>query len=116
MQVNVLPTSLTLAVGSGFAQQLVILRLEPGKLHLRKLALLEGVVHALRRGLEPDLALAEVTAIDTAVQPDPPALTIAAYALLGCGTALLLGGGNTPRRRPRYAALARLRFRAPAQG
>jgi uncharacterized membrane protein YjjP (DUF1212 family) len=94
LQVNVLPTSLTLAVGSGFAQQLVILRLEPGKLHLRKLALLERVVVALRRGLEPGLALAEVTAIDTAEQPDPPLLTIGAYALLACGTALLLGGAT----------------------
>lgn len=94
LQVNVLPTSLTLAVGSGFSQQLVILRLEPGKLHLRKLALLDGVVRALRRGREPGQALAHVTAIDTAVQPDPPLLTIAAYALLACGTALLLGGGN----------------------
>ena len=94
VQVNVLPTSLTLAVGSGFSQQLVILRLEPGKLHLRKLALLDGVVRALRRGQEPGLALARVTAIDTAVQPDPPPLTIAAYALLACGTSVLLGGGN----------------------
>jgi len=94
VQVNVLPTSLTLAVGSGFAQQLVILRLEPGKLHLRKLALLEGVVRALRRGLEPGIALAQVTAIDTEVEPDPPLLTIAAYALLACGTALLLGGAG----------------------
>jgi len=50
LQVNVLPTSLTLAVGAGFAQRLMILRLEPGRLHLRKLALLEAVVAALRRG------------------------------------------------------------------
>jgi uncharacterized membrane protein YjjP (DUF1212 family) len=94
LQVNALPTSLTLAVGAGFAQRLVILRLEPGKLHLRKLALLEGVVRELRRGREPGAALADVTAIDTAVQPGPPALTIVAYALLACGTALLLGGAN----------------------
>ena len=94
LQVNALPTSLTLAVGAGFAQQLVILRLEPGKLHLRKLALLEAVVYAVRRGREPGDALAEVVAIDTAVQPDPPVLTLLAYVLLACGTALLLGGGN----------------------
>ena len=92
IQVNALPTSLMLAVGAGFAQRLVILRLEPGKLHLRKLALLEGVVGAMRRGLQPDAALVAVTAIDSEVRPDPPALTIAAYALLACGTALLLGG------------------------
>jgi len=94
VQANVLPTSLTIAVGSGFAQQLVILRLEPGQLHLRKLALLEGVVRALRRGREPGLALADVAAIDTEERPGPPLLTVLAYLLLACGTALLLGGGN----------------------
>jgi len=92
LQVNALPTSLTLAVGSGFAQRVVILRLEPGRLHLRKLALLEGVVDAIRRGRSASAALADVAAIDTEVQPDPPPLTIAAYALLSCGAALLLGG------------------------
>ena len=93
LQVNVLPTSLTLAVGSGFAQRLVILRLEPGNVHLRKLALLETVVDRVRRGARsPGDALADVVRIDTALQPDPPLLTILAYALLAMGTALLLGG------------------------
>jgi uncharacterized membrane protein YjjP (DUF1212 family) len=92
LQVNVLPTSLTLAVGAGFAQRLVILRLEPGRLHLRKLALLEAVVAALRRGRDPGEALVEVARIDTAARPDPPLLTVFAYAVLATGTALLLGG------------------------
>lgn len=94
LQVNALPTSLILAAGDGFEQRVVILRLEPGKLHLRKLALLEGVVVAVLRGREPAAALADVEAIDTAVRADPPALTVAAYALLACGTALLLAGGT----------------------
>lgn len=92
LEVNALPTSLTLAIGPAFEQRLIILRLEPGKLHLRKLALLEGVVVALRRGREPRLALADVTRIDSAVAPDWPPLTVAAYLLLSCGAALLLGG------------------------
>ena len=92
LQVNALPTSLTLAVGSGFAQRLVIVRLQPGKLHLRKLAQLEQVVARVRRGETPARALADVAAIDTATRPDPPALTIAGYVLLAWGTALLLGG------------------------
>ncbi len=95
MQVNILPTSLTLAVGPPFAQRLVILRLEPGKLHLRKLALLDGVVAAVRGGYAPGEALADVVAIDTASVPDPVGATIAAYATLSCGAALLLGGGAT---------------------
>jgi len=94
MQVNILPTSLTLAVGPPFAQRLVILRLEPGKLHLRKLALLDGVVDAVRRGAPAGEALADVMRIDTVVAPDPPAATVAAYAVLSCGAAILLGGGT----------------------
>jgi len=94
MQVNILPTSLTLAVGPPFAQRLVILRLEPGKLHLRKLALLDGVVDAVRRGAPAGEALADVVRIDTVVAPDPPAATVAAYAVLSCGAAMLLGGGT----------------------
>ncbi|HEV3087155.1 MAG TPA: threonine/serine exporter family protein [Candidatus Elarobacter sp.] len=95
LQVNALPTSLTLAVGPAFEQRLLILRLEPGKVHLRKLALLEAVVDGLRRGrTTPGEALAAVVAIDTAVQPAPPLRSVFAYALLSTGTALLLGGAN----------------------
>lgn len=92
LEVNALPTSLTLAIGPPFEQRLIIRRLEPGKLHLRKLALLEGVVDALRRGREAGPALADVTRIDSAVRPDWPPLTVVAYLLLSCGAALLLGG------------------------
>ena len=94
VQINALPTSLMLAVGSGFGQQLVILRLQPGKLHLRKLAQLEHVVARVRRGESAGAALADVVAIDTATRPDPPAVTIAGYVLLAVGTALLLGGAG----------------------
>jgi len=94
MQVNILPTSLTLAIGPPFSQQLVILRLEPGRLHLRKLALLESVVAAIRSGAPAGEALRDVALIDTAVTPDPPLATIAAYTVLSCGAAMLLGGGT----------------------
>lgn len=93
-EINALPTTLTLAVGSGFAQRLSVLRLDPGSLDLRKLALLDRVVGQIRAGIDPSLALADVTRIDTVAAPDPPLLTIGAYALLSCGTALLLGGGR----------------------
>ena len=93
LAVNALPTSLTLAIGAAFAQRLVILRLEPGKLHLRKLALLEGVTAGIESGREPGAALVEVMRIDAAVDPDPPLRSVLGYALLSCGTAMLLGGG-----------------------
>ncbi len=72
VQVNALPTTLTLAVGPPFAQRLVVLRLEPGSLNLRKLALLDAVVGDLRRGTDPGTALAEVVRIDAEVPLDPP--------------------------------------------
>lgn len=93
VQVNALPTTLTLAVGPPFSQRLVVLRLEPGTLNLRKLALLDAVVGELHRGADPGRALEEVVRIDAEVPLDPPLQTVATYAVLSCGTALLLGGG-----------------------
>lgn len=94
VQINALPTTLTLAIGPPFAQQLVVLRLEPGILNLRKLALLDRLVREVRAGAEPGEALARVGAIGAEVPPDPAAWTIGTYALLSCGTALVLGGGR----------------------
>jgi uncharacterized membrane protein YjjP (DUF1212 family) len=87
LQVNALPTSLTVAVGAGTTQRLVILRLEPGRLHLRKLALLNVVY---RRLLEREI---DVDTIDANVRPRAPIVTIMAYALLSLGASVLLGGG-----------------------
>jgi uncharacterized membrane protein YjjP (DUF1212 family) len=94
LQVNALPTSLTFAVGSGTDQRVVILRLEPGRLNLRKLALLNGVYRRLlERNVDVDTTLSEVAAIDAKVAPRPALVTIGAYALLSMGAAVLLGGG-----------------------
>jgi uncharacterized membrane protein YjjP (DUF1212 family) len=94
LQVNALPTSLTVAVGPGTAQRLVILRLEPGRLHLRKLALLNSVYRRLvERTIDVDLTLAEIASIDANVGPRPTLVTIVAYALLSLGASVLLGGG-----------------------
>lgn len=95
VQINALPTTLTLAIGASFAQRLVVLRLEPGKLNLRKLALLDALIAKVRDGVEPGNALAEVVRIDAEVPLEPPLQTIGAYALLSCGTSLLLGGGSS---------------------
>ncbi len=94
LQVNALPTSLTVAVGPGTQQRLVILRLEPGRLHLRKLALLNTVYRRLlERQIDLDGTIVEIASIDANVGPRPPLVTVIAYALLSLGAAILLGGG-----------------------
>jgi uncharacterized membrane protein YjjP (DUF1212 family) len=94
LQVNALPTSLMAAVGPPTTQQLVILRLEPGKLNLRKLAMLNELYDRIRaRSIDFDTTLTEIASIDSIVRPRPPIITIAAYALLSLGASILLGGG-----------------------
>ena len=94
LQVDALPTSLTLAVGPRSLQHTVILRLEPGKLDLRKLALLSDVTRKVRLGTLRDAdAMVQIATIDTAIKPEPIPLTIVGYGLLSCGAAVLLGGG-----------------------
>jgi uncharacterized membrane protein YjjP (DUF1212 family) len=95
LQVTALPTSITAAIGAGYEQRVVLLRLEPGTIDLRRLALLNVMhdriaVHAI----EPAAALAEVRRIETLVARTPAALTIAAYCVLAFGTAIILGGGS----------------------
>ena len=94
LQVNALPTSLTVAVGPGTEQRLVILRLEPGRLHLRKLALLNVVYRRLlTREIDVESTLLEIASIDANVGLPWPLMTIGAYALLSLGASILLGGG-----------------------
>lgn len=94
VQVNALPTSLTLATGPRAAQRLVILRLEPGKMNLRKLALLNRVRERLRdRSIDGQYAVTEIASIDSVVKPRVPIVMMAAYALLSLGASILLGGG-----------------------
>lgn len=94
LQVNALPTSLTVAVGPGTSQRLVILRLEPGSLNLRKLALLNTVFRRLlAHAIDVDATRTEIASIDATVRPRQPLVTVVAYALLSMGAAVILGGG-----------------------
>jgi uncharacterized membrane protein YjjP (DUF1212 family) len=101
VQVNALPTSLMVAMGASDHQRLVILRLEPGRLHLERLSVLndlfDGVLSA-----RYDLvgALTRLTEIETSSLRRPPGVSILGFLLLSLGVALLLGGG------PREIAVA----------
>ncbi len=95
LQVNALPTSLTVAIGPAYAQRVIIMRLEPAKLHLRKLAQLNELLAALRAGtVDIATALSETERIDKEQPPTPVLALILAYAMLSLGVAILLGGGR----------------------
>jgi len=95
LQVTALPTSITAAIGHGFAQKVVLLRLEPGVIDLQRLALLNIVYDGvLARRLASAEALAEIERIDALRHHPPPLPTLGGYCALSVGVAVILGGHN----------------------
>jgi uncharacterized membrane protein YjjP (DUF1212 family) len=93
-QIFALPTQVTIAVGPDWNQKLVLLRLPPGHINLRKLSVLNGIYDDLRSGrIEYREASEAVSTIDRRIRPQSPLLEIPALALLAVGVAILLGGG-----------------------
>ncbi len=94
LQVSALPTSITVACGPPEAQQVVLLRLAPGEIDLRRLALLNEVLDRIGRGsLSMADALVEVRRIAAIDGRMPAAVIVAAYCALSTGVAIVLGGG-----------------------
>jgi uncharacterized membrane protein YjjP (DUF1212 family) len=94
VEIFALPTNVTIAIGPRYAQQIVMLRLDPGRVNLRKLAFLNELFDDLQND-RVDLpgAIAQLRRID-ALCPPPPALReIFALASVAIGVAVLLGGG-----------------------
>lgn len=94
LQVTALPTSIMAAIGPGYAQKVVLLRLEPGSIDLRRLALLNIVYERiLHDPIDVSYAVREVSRIAD-LQPRVTVLpTVAAYGVLSLGAAIILGGG-----------------------
>lgn len=93
-EIFALPTNITLAVGPRYAQQIVMLRLQPARVDLRRLALLNEIFEGVQRG-NTNLAQA-ITALKTIDENAPPAnplLSIVALAMVAIGVAVILGGG-----------------------
>jgi uncharacterized membrane protein YjjP (DUF1212 family) len=94
VQIFALPTQITIAVGPLWNQRIVLLRLSPGRVNLRKLSLLNSIYDKLRAGeIDYREASVQVSNIDRrwpgrSVLWDMPSL-----ALLAIGVAILLGGG-----------------------
>lgn len=103
LQVSVLPTSITAALGPPQEQNVVLLRLPPGQIDLRRLSLLNIVFdRVLERRIASEFAISEIARIAAFTGPLPPLAVIAAYCTLSTGVAIVLGGG----RHEAYAAAA----------
>ena len=93
-QIFALPTQITIAVGPAFNQNIVLLRLEPGTVSLRKLTKLNQIYDALRSGkVDYREAAVQVANIDRRWPALAAWLQIPALALVATGVAILLGGG-----------------------
>ena len=93
LQVTALPTSITAAIGPGYAQKVVLLRLEPGVIDLRRLSLLNVVFERIiHHQVESTVALREVERIASLRHDPRPLQCIVAYTMLSLGAAIILGG------------------------
>lgn len=94
VEIFALPTNVTLAIGERHAQQIVMLRMSPGRVNLRRLALLNEIFDDLQSGaIQLHDAIAQLRGLDTRCPPPPVYMTILALASVAVGVAVLLGGG-----------------------
>ena len=94
IEIFALPTNVTLAIGPRYAQQIVMLRMSPGRVNLRKLARLNEVFDDLQSGsIDLQSAILHLRELDSSCPPPPVYMTILALASVAVGIAVLLGGG-----------------------
>lgn len=94
VEIFALPTNITIAIGPHYAQQIVMLRMSPGRPNLRKLALLNEIFDELQaKRITLDAAIRQLHEIETRCPPPPALLTVCALASVAVGVAVLLGGG-----------------------
>lgn len=94
VQVFALPTHITITVGPEFEQHSISMRLEPGRISLRKIALLNEIYDALRAGRFDYRHAAELVGEVDLRWPGLSAWWgVPALALIAVGVAMILGGG-----------------------
>ena len=94
LQVFALPTQITIAVGPSWNQKLAMLRLPPGRVNLRHLAVINGIYDDLRAGkIDYREASVAVNNVDRRWPGRNALWEIPALTLLAVGVAILLGGG-----------------------
>jgi uncharacterized membrane protein YjjP (DUF1212 family) len=87
------PTALFASFGDEVDQRTFQIRVEPGSVDLRKMALLEQVADEVAAGLGPAEGAARIDAIVAAPPPCGPALVTLAFALTSGAAARFFGGG-----------------------
>ena len=94
IEIFALPTNVTIAIGPRYSQQIVMLRMNPGRVNLRRLSMLNDIFDALQSGkIDIHAAVEQVRNIDS-LCPSPPALlSLFGLACVAVGVAVLLGGG-----------------------
>ncbi|HZT12817.1 MAG TPA: threonine/serine exporter family protein [Candidatus Baltobacteraceae bacterium] len=96
LQVEILshPTDVMIAIGPRYAQQIVMLRLDPGRVNLRKLAFLNELFDGLQAGtIALTQAVEQLREIDALCPPPPGLITVLGLSGVAVGVAVLLGGG-----------------------
>ena len=94
VEIFALPTNVTIAIGPPHAQRIVMLRMAPGRVNLRKLAYLNDLFDALREErIDLRESIAKLAQIDERCPPAPAARSVVALTCVAVGVAVLLGGG-----------------------
>ncbi|HEY1653686.1 MAG TPA: threonine/serine exporter family protein [Candidatus Tumulicola sp.] len=95
VQIFALPTYITIAIGPTWSQRTMMMRLEPGRVSLRKIALINEIYDALRSGrIDYRRAATLLGDVDARWPGLPHWLEIPALAFIAVGVALILGGGQ----------------------
>ncbi|HKU81244.1 MAG TPA: threonine/serine exporter family protein [Candidatus Tumulicola sp.] len=95
VQVFALPTYITIAIGPTWTQRTVMMRLEPGRVSLRKIALINEIYDGLRSSrIDFARATTLLSEVDARWPGLPHWLEIPALGLTAVGVALILGGSQ----------------------
>lgn len=94
VEIFALPTNITIAIGPRYRQQIVMLRMAPGRISLRRLAALNDVYERFeRKTIDLQEAIAELRTLDERLVPIRSAVRVVALAFVAIGVAVILGGG-----------------------
>lgn len=94
VEIFALPTNITIAIGPRYRQQIVMLRMAPGRISLRRLAALNDMYERFqRKSIDLEGAIVELRSLDERLPPIRSYVRVVALAFVAVGVAVILGGG-----------------------